>query len=109
MALITAQMETQEVLAQMATQETLVVELRLETQETLEPLGTRGQVAQALRLAIRVARLRLAGQEKRERQERLRRAQEAGGGSATPSVFCRPSKIAISKKKKNEKKQLASS
>ena len=23
-------------------------------------------------------------------QERLRRAQEAGGGSATPSVFCRP-------------------
>ena len=73
MALITAQMETQEMLAQMETQETLVVELRLETQETLEPLGTRGQVAQALRLAMRVARLRLPGQAKRGRLARLAR------------------------------------
>jgi predicted RNA-binding protein YlqC (UPF0109 family) len=63
-------------LAQMETQETLVVELRLETQETLEPLGTRGQVAQALRLAMQVARLHLLGQEKREHQER-REPQEA--------------------------------
>ncbi len=73
---ITALAGIQEMLAQMETQETLVVELRLETQETLEPLGTRGQVAQALRLAMQVARLHLLGQEKREHQER-REPQEA--------------------------------
>jgi hypothetical protein len=73
---ITALAGIQEMLAQMETQETLVVELRLETQETLEPLGTRGQVVQELRLVMQVARLHLLGQEKRERQER-REPQEA--------------------------------